>query len=71
MGLASEVASIMRAYAAAARASDGELVDWAVRACDLRSLLTRIRARSDVDEDAALALVREELHVARAECDAA
>ncbi|MGO9902857.1 MAG: hypothetical protein ACLP0J_24925 [Solirubrobacteraceae bacterium] len=36
---------------------------------DLRSLLTRVRAHSDLEDDAALALAREELRAARAERD--
>lgn len=69
--LDAEVASLLRAYAAEANLSEGEIVDRAVRAYDLRALVARIRARSDLDEDQALALVREELHAARAERDAA
>jgi hypothetical protein len=49
----------------------GEIVDRAVRAYDLRSLLAQTRERSDLDEDQALALAREELKAARAERDAA
>jgi len=51
--------------------SEAEIVDRAIRAYDLRSLVARIRERSDLDEDAALALVREELHAARSERNAA
>jgi hypothetical protein len=69
--LDAEVASILRSHAAEAHLSEGEIVDRAIRAYDLRSLVARIRARSDLDEDAAMALVREELHAARAERDAA
>jgi hypothetical protein len=69
--LDAEVASILRSHAAEAHVSEGEIVDRAIRAYDLRLLITRIRERSDLDEDAAIALVREELHVARAERDAA
>lgn len=69
--LDAEVASILRSYAAEAHVSEGEIVDRAIRAYDLRSLIARIRARSDLDEDAAMALVREELHAVRAERDAA
>jgi hypothetical protein len=69
--LDAEFASLLRAYAAEANLSEGEIVDRAVRAYDLRALVARIRARSDLDEDQALALVREELHAARAERDAA
>ena len=69
--LDAEVASILRWHAAEAHVSEGEVVDRAIRAYDLRSLVARIRTRSDLDEDAAMALVREELHAARAERDAA
>jgi hypothetical protein len=69
--LDAEVASILRAHAAEAHLSEGEIVDRAIRAYDLRSLVARIRARSDLDEDAAMALVREELRAARVERDAA
>jgi hypothetical protein len=69
--LDAEVASILRSHADETHLSEGEIVDRAIRAYDLRSLVSRIRARSDLDEDAAMALVREELHAARAERDAA
>lgn len=69
--LDAEVASILRSHAAEAHVSEGEIVDRAIRAYDLRSLIARIRARSDLDEDTAIALVREELHAVRAERDAA
>jgi hypothetical protein len=69
--LDAEVASILRSHAAEAHVSEGEIIDRAIRAYDLRSLVARIRERSDLDEDQALALVREELHAARAERDAA
>jgi hypothetical protein len=69
--LDAEVASILRSHAAEAHVSEGEIVDRAIRAYDLRSLVARVRERSDLDEDAAVALVREELHAARAERDAA
>ena len=68
--LDAEVASILRSHAAEAHVSEGEIVDRAIRAYDLRSLVARVRERSDLDEDAAVALVREELHAARAERDA-
>ena len=65
--LDAEVAAILRAHAAGARLSEGEIVDRAIRAYDLRSLIARVRERSDLDEDQAMALVREELRAARAE----
>jgi hypothetical protein len=69
--LDADVAAILREHAAQAHLSEGEIVDRAIRAYDLRSLLAQIRERSDLDEDQALALAREELKAARAERDAA
>ena len=62
-----EVAAILRAHAAEVGLSEGEIVDLAIRAYDLRSIIARVRERSDLDEDQAMALVREELRAARAE----
>lgn len=62
-----EVAALLAASAADAQVTEGELIERAVRAMDLRALVARIRERSDLDEDAALALVNEELRAARAE----
>ncbi len=47
--------------------TEGEVVERALRAFDLRALVAQIRSRSDLDEDAAMRLVREELKVARAD----
>jgi hypothetical protein len=69
--LDADVAAILRAHAAEAHLSEGEIVDRAIRAYDLRSLLAQIRDRSGLDEDQALALAREELQAARAERDTA
>ena len=69
--LDADVAAILREHAAQSHLSEGEIVDRAIRAYDLRSLLAQIRERSDLDEDQALALAREELKAARAERDAA
>lgn len=69
--LDADVAAILRAHAAEAHLSEGEIVDRAIRAYALRSLLAQIRERSDLDEDQALALAREELQAARAERDTA
>jgi hypothetical protein len=66
-----EVASILRLHAAEAHVTEGEIVDRAVRAYDLRLLVARIRACGDLSEDAAAELAREELHAARAEREAA
>ena len=69
--LDAEVAAILRAHAAETHLSEGEIIDRAIRAYDLRSLLAQIRERSDLDEDQALALAREELKAARVEHDTA
>jgi hypothetical protein len=69
--LDAEVAAILRAHAAEAHVSEGEIVDRAIRAYDLRALIARIRERSDLDEGQAMALAREELQAARAERDKA
>ena len=55
----------MRKHAAEARVSEGEILDRAVRAYDLRALLSRLQAQSDLDDDQAIALAREELKAAR------
>jgi hypothetical protein len=69
--LDADVAAILRAHAAEAHLSEGEIVDRAIRPYDLRALLAQIRERSDLDEDQALALAREELQAARAQRDTA
>jgi Ribbon-helix-helix protein, copG family len=63
--LDAEVAAILRKHAAEAHVSEGEILDRAVRAYDLRALLARLQAKSDLDEDQAMALAREELKAAR------
>jgi hypothetical protein len=66
--LDAEVAAILRAHAAEAHVSEGEIVDRAIRANDLRALIARIRERSDLDdEEQTMALPREELQAAGAE----
>jgi hypothetical protein len=69
--LEADVAAILRAHAAKAHLIEGEIVDRAIRAYDLRALLAQVRERSDLDEDEALALAREELQAARAQRDTA
>ena len=64
-----EVAAMLREHAAAERVSEGEIVERALRATDLRTLVGRIRARTDLDDDAAMRLVNEELKAVRAERD--
>lgn len=64
--LDAEVAAILRNHAAQAHVSEGEILDRAVRAYDLRALLARLQTKSDLDQDQAMALAREELKAARA-----
>jgi hypothetical protein len=71
MDLDADVAAILRTHAAEAHLSEGEIVDRAIRAYDLRSLVAHIRQRSDLDQDQAMALAREELRAARAQRDTA
>jgi predicted transcriptional regulator len=61
-----EVAEILQELASDAHVSEGEILDRAVRAYDVRSVLARIRARSDLDDDQPMALAREELAAVRA-----
>jgi hypothetical protein len=60
-----EVAAMLREHAAAEDVSEREIVERALRATDLRALVGRIRRRSDLDEDAAMRLVNEELRAVR------
>ena len=59
--LDTEVTAILLKHAAQAHATEGEIVDRAVRAYDLRALLRRLQAASELDDDQAMALAREEL----------
>jgi hypothetical protein len=63
--LNTEVAAILRKHAAQANVSEGEILDRAACAYDRRALLARLGAKSDLDEDQAMALAREELKAAR------
>jgi hypothetical protein len=63
--LDADVAAMLRSHAAEAGVSEGEIIDRVVRAHDLRALLARLQARSDLDADQAMALAREELKAAR------
>ena len=65
--LDADVASLLRSRAVDAKVSEGEIVEQALRASDLRALVAQIRSRSDLDADAAMALAREELQAARTE----
>jgi hypothetical protein len=69
--LDAEVAAILRKHAVEANLSEGEILDRALRAYDLRSLLVRLQAQSDLGDDQAMALAREELKAARADRRAA
>jgi hypothetical protein len=59
------IAAILREHAANAHVSEGEIVDRAVRAYNLRALLARLQAKSDLDEAQAMALATEELRALR------
>ncbi len=63
--LDSEVAAILRTHAAESQVSEGEILDRAVRAYDIRALLARLRANSDLDEEQAMALAHQELRAVR------
>ena len=65
--LDAEVASLLRDRAAEGKVSEGEIVERALRAADLRALVVQIRSRSDLDADAAMELARGELKAARSE----
>jgi hypothetical protein len=64
--LDAEVASLLRGRAAGG-VSEGEIVERALRAADLRAVVAQIRSRSDLDADAAMVLARGELQAARAD----
>ena len=64
--LDAEVAAILRKHAAEAHLTEGEILDRALRAYDLRALLARLQAQSDLDDDQAMSLAREELKAVRA-----
>ena len=55
-----EVAAMLRKQAAEAHVNEGLIIDRAVRAYDLRALLARLQADSDLDDDQAMRLAREE-----------
>lgn len=61
-----DVAAILRQHAAAAHVREGEILDRAVRAYDLRALLLRLQRQSELDEDGAMSLARAELKASRA-----
>jgi hypothetical protein len=54
-----EVAAILREQAATGQVSEGEIVERALRAADLRVLVGRIHDRSDLDGETAMRLVDE------------
>jgi uncharacterized protein len=51
--LDTEVAAILRKHAAEANVSEGEILDRALRAYDLRALIARLQTQSDLDDDQA------------------
>ena len=63
--LDTEATAILRKHAAEANATEGEIIDRAVRAYDLRALVRRLQAASELDDDQAMALASEELRAAR------
>ena len=65
--LDTELLSRLRAQAADANVSEGEIVERALRVADLRALIAQIRSHSDLDAEASAQLVREELRAARAD----
>ena len=65
--LDTELHSRLRAQAAEANVSEGEIVGRAVRAADLHAQIAQIRSRSDLDAEGSPQLVREELRAARAD----
>jgi hypothetical protein len=65
--LDTELLSRLRAQAADANVSEGEIVERALRVADLRALIAQIRSRSDLDAAASAQLVREELRAVRAD----
>lgn len=60
-----EVAQILGKLAAEANLTESRILDRAVRRYHLRSVLSRARSRSDLDEDHAMALARGELNATR------
>ena len=62
-----EMALLLRERALNAGVTEGEIVEQALRAFELRSLVGRVHRRSDVDEDGVSGLVAEELRAVRAE----
>jgi len=62
----SRCSSAIHSPEAAEHVSEGEIVERALRAADLRALVGRIRGRSNLYEDAAMRLVNEELKAVRA-----
>jgi len=60
-----EAAAMLREHAG--HVSEEEIVTRTLRAADLRALVGRFRGRRDLDEDAAMRLVNEELKGVRGE----
>jgi hypothetical protein len=65
--LDSKVLEILRTRAAETGRTEGEILQRAFAASDLRRLMREIGSRSDLDDESAMQLVREELAAVRAE----
>jgi len=59
------IADVLSRLAADANVTEGELIDRIVVAHELEHALARTRAASDLDEEQAMALAREELTAVR------
>lgn len=59
------IADVLSRLAAEANVTEGELIDRIVAAHELKQVLARTRAASDLDEEQAMALAREELEAVR------
>lgn len=65
--LDADVLDLLHARAAETGRTESELLQRAFCVTSLRETMAEIRSRSDLDEDAAMQLAREELAAARAE----
>lgn len=67
VGLDREVAVWLETCAADPQVSEGKIVERPLRATDLRALVARIRARSDLDKDGVMRVAGDELRAARSD----
>ncbi|MEJ7892686.1 MAG: hypothetical protein WKF94_08595 [Solirubrobacteraceae bacterium] len=63
------VAELLREHAQSEGVTEGAIVERAVRVLDIRAVASDIRSRSELDEDAAMALAVAEVKAVRAERD--